>query len=76
MNLGGIAHRNGAAGLSFEWTGVQGTTYIVQYKTDLINDTEWTTDPSVGVINATENGLIQVDSDLDLDTVFYRILTQ
>ena len=76
VNLGGIAHRNGAAGLSFEWTGVQGTTYIVQYKTDLINDTEWTTDPSVGVVNATENGLIQVDSDLDLDTVFYRILTQ
>ena len=76
VNLGGIAHRNGTAGLSFEWTGVQGTTYIVQYKTDLINDTEWTTDPSVGVVNATENGLIQVDSDLDLDTVFYRILTQ
>ena len=48
----------------------------LDYKTDLINDTEWTTDPSVGVINATENGLIQVDSDLDLETVFYRILTQ
>ena len=61
----------------FTWDGTSGYTYDLQYKTNLVTDLTWMTDPSPGASGIySTGGSISATSTVDAASVFYRIISQ
>ena len=61
----------------FSWVGVAGRTYDVQYKTNLVTDVTWMTDPSLGASDIlSTGGAVSATSTVNAASVFYRIISQ
>jgi hypothetical protein len=64
-------------GMILMWNSVSGRTYELQYKTNLVTDLEWTTDPSLGAAGiSSDGGSISATSTVDSASIFYRIISQ
>ncbi|HKL21786.1 MAG TPA: hypothetical protein VJ904_08270 [Tichowtungia sp.] len=74
VSLGGMT---AAGGMIFNWQGTAGRIYELQYKTNLVTDVEWMTDPSPGASGIlSAGGSISATSTVDSASVFYRIISE